>query len=54
MKYDHPTLIKISELYSDLIRDGKEIVFVSVPGQVGSSSELAADSTAKDVLDGDV
>ena len=54
MKYDHPILINIRELYSNLIRDGREIVFVWVLGHVGISGNLAADSAAKDALDGDV
>ena len=47
MKYDHPILIKIRELYSNLIRDGREIVFVWVLGHVGISGNSAADSAAK-------
>ena len=54
MKYDHPFLIKIYELYSDLVRDGKEIVFIWVPGHVCISGNSAADSAAKDALDSDV
>ena len=52
MKYDHPVLIKVYELYSDLIRDGKEIVFVWVPGHTGISVNSAADFAAKDAQDG--
>ena len=36
------------------IRDGKEIVFVWVPGLVGISGNSAADFAGKDALDGDV
>jgi len=38
----------------DLIKDGKEVVYVWLPGHVGISGNLAADSAAKDALDGDV
>ena len=54
MKSDHPFLTKIHELYSDLIRDGKEIVFVWVPGHIGISGNSAADTAAKDAVDNDV
>ena len=53
VNYDHPFLIKIHELHSELIQDGKEIVSVWVPGHVGISGNLATDSDAKDALDGD-
>ena len=53
MNYDHPFLIKIRELHSELIQDGKEIVSVWVPGHVGISGNSAADSDAGDALDGD-
>ena len=36
----------------DLTKDGKEIVFIWVPGHVGIRSNLAADSAAKDALIG--
>ena len=48
------TVIKIHELYSELIRGGKEIVFVWVPGHVGISFNSAVDSAAKDSLEGEV
>ena len=54
MKYDHPILIKIRDLYSNLIRNGREIVFVWVLGHVGISRNSAADSAARDALDDDV
>ena len=54
MKYDHPFLIKVHKLYSDLDWDGKEIVFIWVPGHIGISGNSAADSAAKDALDEDV
>ena len=49
MKYDHPNLIKkkIHDLYSDLIQDRKEVVFVWVPDHVDISGNSAADSAAK-------
>ena len=33
-KYDHPTLVQILELYMNLTKDGKKIVFIWVPGHV--------------------
>ena len=54
MEHDHPIPMKIHEEYSDLIRDGKEIVFVWAPGHVVISGNSATDSAAKDALDGDV
>ena len=50
MKYDHPILGKILELHMELIRDRKKTVF----GHVGIRANSAADSAAKDVLDGDI
>ena len=41
-------------MYSYLIRDGKEVVFVLVPGHVGVNDDSAANSAAKNALDGDV
>ena len=38
----------------DFTRDGKEIVFVWVPGHVGITVNSAADSAAKDALIGDI
>ena len=56
VKYDYPIPVKKKnhELYSDLIRDGKEIVFVWVPGHVGIRDNSAVGFAAKDALDGDV
>ena len=54
LKYDHPVLVQISELYLELTRDGKKIVFIWVPGHVGIRGNSAADSDAKDALDGDI
>ena len=55
MKYDDSILIKKKKKITNcLIRYGKEIVFVSVHCHVGISGNLAADSAAKDALDGDV
>ena len=33
--YDHPILVQILELYTEMTRDGREIVFIWVPGHVG-------------------
>ena len=38
----------------ELIRDGKEIVFIWVPGHVGIRGNLAAGSAAKHAVDGDI
>ena len=48
LKYDHPIWVQILELYMNLTRDGKKIVFVWVPGD-----NLAANSAAKDAV-GDI
>ena len=37
-----------------MTRDGREIVFIWVPGHVGITGNSAADSAAKDALDGDI
>ena len=37
-----------------MTRDGREIVFIWVPGHVGIRGNSAADSAAKDALDGDI
>ena len=54
LKYDHPILVQILELYMKMTRDGREIVFVWVPSHVGIRGNLAADSAAKDALVGDI
>ena len=54
LKYDHPILVQILELYTEMTRDGGDIVFVRVPGHVGIRGNSAADSVAKDALDGDI
>ena len=38
----------------ELTRDGKETVFIWVPSHVGIRENLAADSAAKDTLNGDI
>ena len=56
LKYEHPVLVQILELYMDLTKDRKEIVFVWVPGHVGNrgnSAADAADAAAQDALVGD-
>ena len=52
LKYDLPVLIKILELYSQLIQEEQEIVLVWVPGHVGIWGNCAADSA--DAHDGDI
>ena len=54
LKYDHPMLIKIHELYSQLIQQESEIVFDRVPGRVAGIVNSAADAAAKDAIDGDI
>ena len=54
MLYGHPVLAKSLELNLELISDGKEIIFVWVPGHMGIRENLAADSAAKDAIGGDI
>ena len=54
LKYDHPVLVQILELYTEMTREGREIVFIWVPGHVGIRGNSAADSAAKYALDGDI
>ena len=52
---DHPVLVQIlKELYTEMTREGREIAFIWVPGHVGIRGNSAADSAAKDALDGDI
>ena len=53
MKYGHPVLAKSLELHLELISDGKEIIFVWVPGHMAIRGNLAADSASKDAIGGD-
>ena len=34
LKCDHPVLVQILELYTEMTREGREIVFIWVPGHV--------------------
>ena len=52
MQHDQRILIKVYELHFDLLRDEKEDVFVWVPDHSGIRCNSAADSVAKDSLDG--
>ena len=54
LKYDHPVLVQILELYTEMTRERREILFSWVPGHVGIRGNSAADSAAKDALDGDI
>ena len=54
LKHDHPALVQILDLYTEMTRDGREIVFIWVPSHVGIRGNSAADSAAKDALDGDI
>ena len=52
LKYDHPALVQILDVYTEMTRDRREIVFIWVPGHVGIRGN--SDSAAKDALDGDI
>ena len=55
LKYDLLlVLIKIRELYSQLIQEERKIVFVWVTGYAGIRGNSASYSAAKDALDGDI
>ena len=54
LKYGHPILVQILELHTEMTRDGREVVFIWVPGHVGIKGNSAADSAAKDALDNDI
>ena len=54
VKYDHPVLGQILDLHTEMTRDGREVVFIWVPSHVGIRGNSAADSAAKDALDGDI
>ena len=54
LKYDNPVLVQILVIYIKMTREGREIVFIWVPGHVGIRGNSAADSAAKDALDGDI
>ena len=47
---DHPFLRKIQKLHSELIQDGKSIVFIWVPGHAGITGNTFADAAAKRAL----
>ena len=44
LKYDHPILVQILELYTEMTREGREIVFICVPGHAGIRGNSAATS----------
>ena len=48
LKYDHPALVQILDLYTEMTRDGREIVFIWVPGHVGMRGCLLYTSDAAD------
>ena len=47
LKYDHPLLVQLLEVYMELTRDGRETVFIWVPGHVGIRGNSAADSALR-------
>ena len=53
LKY-HTVLVQILELYPEMTREGRKIVFIWVPCHVGIWGNSAADSAAKDALEGDI
>ena len=54
LKFDHPILGQILELYMNLTKEGKDIVFIWVPGHVGIRGNSPADYATKDALAGDI
>ena len=54
LKYDRSIVVKMLELHMELTRDGKEIVFIWVPGHGGIRGNSVAESAAKDTFDGDI
>ena len=54
LKYDNPILVQILELYTEMTREGRDFVFIWVPGHVGIRGNSAADSAAKDALGGEL
>ena len=58
-KKSSPTVLKqrkelLRQKYTKMTREGREIVFIWVPSHVGIRGNSAADSAAKDALDGDI
>ena len=51
LKSDHPLLIQTQELLHKINADQKEIVFMQVPGHVGTQGKKAADRAVKEALD---
>ena len=43
LKFDHPVLGQILELYMNLTKEGNDIVFIWVPGHVGIRGNSPAD-----------
>ena len=50
-KISHPFLAEIHDLHSDLVFDGKEIVFLWVPSHVGIQGNEIVDRAAKEALE---
>ena len=43
LKYDHPVLVQILELYTEMTREGREIVFIWVPGHIALDSNISVE-----------
>ena len=54
LKYDHPILVQLLEVYMELTSDWRKTVFIWVPDHVGIRGNSAAVSAAKDAHDGDI
>ncbi|WP_353805435.1 RNase H family protein, partial [Acinetobacter baumannii] len=49
-KISHPFLAELHDLHTQLVSEGKKIVFMWVPGHMGIRGNIAVDRAAKDAL----